>query len=109
LAPCYSKGGHGSKGLEIALFMYPFPRIKVDWNNAIAPNSLINLYLNCSTEDFKDHGLTAQEGLKVRLCGDLLEADAIIVKHVQNGQESLVAKVIEGTLVELPTLKRDSN
>ena len=90
--------------------MNPLPRIEVDWNNAEAPGSLINLHLRCSIEDFEEHGLTVQEGLRIRLCGDLLEADAIVIKYLlPSGHETLIAKVIQGTLVELPYPERDSS
>lgn len=82
--------------------MENLPRIWVDWNDAYSPTTF-GLDLPNTIKDFEDQGLEMREGLKIRLFGDELEADAVVVKTTINGRTFfLVAEIVEGTLVEVP-------
>jgi len=75
--------------------MSTIPEIYVDWNDNYGPN-LIELDCAGSQRDIEKQGITLTEGLKVKIYGDELEAEAII-RHFPN-ERTWVAEVLEGTL-----------
>ena len=87
--------------------MEALPRILIDWNDAWGPD-LYDLGLPCSVESFKQHGISVREGLKIRICGDELEADAIVVLHDYNNHKFFCTKVVEGTMINTPLPRLDS-
>ena len=60
---------------------------------------MIPLWLPFTLEHFEKQGITIQEGMKIRLFGDDVEADAIVVplKGYKWG-----GKIVEGTLINVP-------
>ena len=81
--------------------MEELPRIWVDWNETWGPD-LVNLHLPFTIEHFERQGIPIQEGVKIRLFGDDVEADAVIIQYELNQHKFLIAKIVEGTLVNVP-------
>jgi hypothetical protein len=65
-------------------------------------SDLVDLGLPCSTQSFEEQGIAIQEGLQVRIFGDELKADAIVVLHEYNNTKFFCAKIIEGTMIDVP-------
>jgi hypothetical protein len=76
--------------------MENLPRIGIDWNNC--DGDAYALYLPCSTKDIEEQGFVLKEGLRVRIYGDVLEADAIITWYEN---KFWMAKQVPGTLIEI--------
>jgi hypothetical protein len=66
--------------------MENLPRIYVDWNECWGPN-LMPLDLPATMQCFKDQGVPIEAGIKIRLFGDELEADAVIVWYERGPDE----------------------
>jgi hypothetical protein len=67
------------------------------------------LGLPCSIESFEEQGIAIQEGLKIRILGDELEADAVVVLHDYHNHKFFCAKIVEGTMIDVPYPRSDSN
>lgn len=76
--------------------MEPPPRIWVDWNNG--GERLIELYLPSTVEDLKRNHVEMKKGVRIRLYGDELECDAILVQEGRHW----VADILPGTMVTVP-------
>ena len=77
--------------------MPEIPRIQIDWNNNWGASGYA-LYLPCSIHDIEEQKIELKEGLRVRIYGDVLEADAVITWY---DNKFWLAKEIPGTLVEI--------
>jgi hypothetical protein len=77
--------------------MEQLPRIGIDWNNRYGPDGYV-LYLPCSTKDIEEQGIVLKEGLRVRIYGDVLEADAVITWYEN---KFWLAREVPGTLIEI--------
>jgi hypothetical protein len=88
--------------------MEQLPKILIDWNDAWGPD-LYDLGLPCSIECFQQHGISIQEGVKIRVVGDDLEADAVVVLHEYNNHRFFCAKIVEGTMLHVTFPESDSN
>jgi hypothetical protein len=76
--------------------MNELPRIWVDWNDMYG--DIVELDLPYTIEHFAEQGIPIEVGRKIRLFGDQPHA----VKF-------LGAKIVEGTMIEVPFPKSDSN
>ena len=83
------------------------PRIWVDWNDR--DGDFVDLHLPYTVEHFQKQGVPIEVGIKIRLFGDDVEADAIIVEYQSHAAKFLAAKIIEGTLINVPILSPNSN
>ncbi len=77
--------------------MEGLPKIWVDWND-YCDKDTVWLGLAFTRERFEEQGTPIREGLKIRLFGDELEADAIVVSIP--GWE-WGARIVEGTLINV--------
>jgi hypothetical protein len=84
--------------------MESLPRIWMDWNEGWGDN-LYSLHLPYTLEHFAKQGIEMREGLKIRLFGDELEADAVVVHHEFNNHKFWCAKVVEGTMIDVPFIE----
>ena len=60
--------------------MEELPRIWVDWND-FCDKDTVWLGLDFIRQHFEKQGISIREGLKIRLFGDDVEADAVVVPH----------------------------
>ena len=81
--------------------MESLPRIWIDWNEGWG-DDLYGLTLPYTIKHFDEQGIVMQEGLKIRLFGDELEADAVVVLHEYNKHKFWCAKVVKGTMIDVP-------
>jgi hypothetical protein len=77
----------------------------VDWND-FCEKDIVWLGLDFTREHFEKQAISLREGLKIRLFGDDVEADALVVpiKGWEWG-----AKIVEGTLINVDSPNKDSN
>jgi len=75
--------------------MEKIPAIYVDWNEEFG-HDLMGLHCPGSVADIEKQKLTLENGMRVKLYGDDLEAEAII-QFDQKGK-IWMGKIIEGTL-----------
>ena len=87
--------------------MESLPRIWVDWNDMFG--DIVELNLPYTIEHFEKQRVPIQAGVKIRLFGDELEADAIIVEYQPHSVKFLGAKIVEGTMIDVPYPQSDSN
>jgi hypothetical protein len=69
----------------------------VDWND-YCDKETVWLGLDYTREHFEKQGIAIREGLKIRLFGEDVEADAVVVSIA--GWE-WGAKIVEGTLINV--------
>jgi hypothetical protein len=79
--------------------MEALPRIWVDWNDM--HGDIVELDLPYTIEHFVKQGIPIEVGRKIRLFGDELEADAIIVEYQPHKVKFLGAKIVEGTMIDV--------
>ena len=77
--------------------MKELPRIWVDWNDFL-DTDVVDLGFAETKSDFEKQGIALKEGVKIRLYGDDVEADAVIVR-LQNGLFG--GRIVEGTLINV--------
>jgi len=81
------------------------PRIWVDWND-FCEKDTVWLGLAFTREHFEKLGIPLRDGLKIRLFGDDVEADAVVVPV--SGWE-WGAKIVEGTMINVDSLTKESS
>jgi hypothetical protein len=89
--------------------MEELPRIWVDWNDYCdnCDKGTVWLGLDFTRKHFEKQGIPLREGLKIRLFGDDVEADAVVVR-VKGGWE-WGAEIVEGTLINVDISDENSN
>jgi hypothetical protein len=90
-------------------YMEHLPRIWVDWNDMFG--DIVELDLPHTIEHFERQGVPIQVGIRLRLFGDELEADAVIVEYRYQPDSKfkfLGAKIVEGTMIHVPYPHSDS-
>ena len=89
--------------------MNELPKIWVDWNDMFG--DIVALDAPWTIEHFQKQNVPIQVGVKIRLFGDDAEADAVIVEFQYNPDRPkfLGAKIVEGTLINVPFPPPDSN
>ncbi len=85
--------------------MEALPRIWVDWND-FCEKDTVWLGLDYTREHFVKQGIPLREGLKIRLFGDAVEADAVVVAIPA---WEWGARIVEGTMINVDLPNESSN